>query len=240
MGARMRNMNDPTGRVLQLLSLLQTHKAWSGVELAERLEVSPRTLRRDADRVRELGSPVASTTGAAGGYGLAAGAHMPPLLLDDEEAVVIAVGLRAAAGASVEGIEDTSLRALAKLEQVLPDHLRRRVTAIHGNVVSMRWGPDSPPHRLGLARRPVHGLPGPGAGRVRVRGPGRGRDPPPGRAPPARVHGPTLVPRGVGRPPGRLAHVPPRPADLTAARRGSLPGPSPPRRVRGCGGLRAA
>lgn len=134
------NMNDPTGRALQLLSLLQTYKFWPGDELAGRLEVSPRTLRRDVDRLRELGYPVDATTGPAGGYRLAAGAHMPPLVLEDDEAVAIAVGLRAAAGASVAGIEDTSIRALAKLEQVLPDRLRRRVNAVHSNVVPLRWG----------------------------------------------------------------------------------------------------
>jgi predicted DNA-binding transcriptional regulator YafY len=134
-------MADPTERVLQLLSMLQTYKFWSGAELAERLGVTDRTLRRDIDRLRSLGYPVDSSTGTTGGYRLASGSHMPPLLLDDDEAVAIAVGLRAAAGASVAGIEDTALRALAKLEQVLPDRLRRRVNAVHTNVVSMRW-PD--------------------------------------------------------------------------------------------------
>jgi biotin operon repressor BirA-like protein len=132
--------SDPTGRALRLLSLLQTYKFWSGSELAERLEVSRRTLRRDVDRLRELGYPVEATPGAAGGYRLAAGAHLPPLVLDDDEAVAIAVGLRAAAGASIEGMEEISVRALAKLEQVLPNRLRRRVNAVHTNVSSMRWG----------------------------------------------------------------------------------------------------
>src|SRR5947207_12547482 len=122
-------MTDPTARALRLLSLLQTHKFWSGEALASELEVSPRTLRRDVDRLRVLGYPVDATPGAAGGYRLAAGAHLPPLLLDDEEAVAIAVGLRTAAGASIDGMDDTALRALAKLEQVLPDRLRRRVHA---------------------------------------------------------------------------------------------------------------
>ena len=130
--------------MLQLLSLLQTHKFWPGTELAERLDVSPRTLRRDVDRLRMLGYPVEASPGVAGGYQLAPGAHLPPLLLDDDEAVAIAVGLRAAAGASVDGIEDTSVRALAKLEQVMPDRLRRRVKAVHSNVVSARWGSDGP------------------------------------------------------------------------------------------------
>ncbi|MGQ0616607.1 MAG: helix-turn-helix transcriptional regulator [Acidimicrobiia bacterium] len=138
-------MNDTTGRVLQLLSLLQTCKFWPGCDLAQRLEVSGRTLRRDVERLRELGYPVDATTGPAGGYRLAAGAHMPPLLLDDDEAVAIAVGLRAAASASGAGIEDTSLRALAKLEQVLPDRLRGRVNAVHSNVVPLRWGAGPSP-----------------------------------------------------------------------------------------------
>ncbi len=137
-------MNGPTGRVLQLLSLLQTHQFWPGGELAGRLRVSARTLRRDVDRLRELGYPVDATPGVAGGYRLGSGAHMPPLLLDDEEAVAIAVGLRAAAGASIDGIEDTSVRALAKLEQVLPDRLRRRVNAVHSSVVAMRWAATGP------------------------------------------------------------------------------------------------
>jgi predicted DNA-binding transcriptional regulator YafY len=131
-------MSDPTSRVLELLGLLQTHRFWPGTELAEHLSVSPRTLRRDIDRLRALGYPVDATPGAAGGYRLAAGAHMPPLLLDDDEAVAIAVGLRSAAGAAVEGIEDTAVRALAKLDHVLPDRLRRRVGAVHATVVPMR------------------------------------------------------------------------------------------------------
>ena len=131
---------DPTERALLLLSLLQTHRFWPGAELTERLGVSARTLRRDVDRLRVLGYPVDATPGAAGGYRLAAGAHLPPLLLDDEEAVAIAVGLRTAAGASIDGMDDTALRALAKLEQVLPDRLRRRVHAVHSNVVSLQWG----------------------------------------------------------------------------------------------------
>jgi len=137
-------MADPTSRVLELLSLLQTHRFWTGAELSERLGVSDRTLRRDIERLRSLGYPVDATPGAAGGYRLAAGAHMPPLLLDDDEAVAIAVGLRAATGAAVAGIEATSLRALAKLEQVLPDRLRRRVAAVHANVVPLRWGGTGP------------------------------------------------------------------------------------------------
>lgn len=132
-------VNDPTARTLRLLSLLQTHKFWPGTELSERLEVSARTLRRDIDRLRELGYSVDATPGVAGGYRLAAGAHMPPLVLDDDEAIALAVGLRAAAGAAIAGIEDTALQALAKLEAVLPDRLRRRVNAMHSNTAVLRW-----------------------------------------------------------------------------------------------------
>lgn len=149
----MGDMSDPTARVLQLLSLLQTHRFWPGTELADRLDVSPRTLRRDVDRLRDLGYLVDATPGVAGGYRLAAGNHLPPLLLDDEEAVAIAVGLRAAADAPVEGIDQTSVRALAKLEQVLPDRLRRQVRALHTNVTPLRWsrrGPLVDPETLAL------------------------------------------------------------------------------------------
>ncbi len=121
---------DPTSRILRLLSLLQTHRLWSGTELADRLEVSPRTLRRDIDRIRELGYPVKAARGIAGGYQLGAGATLPPLLLDDDEATAIAVGLRTATGVAVAGVEEASLRALAKLEPLLPAHLRRRVHAL--------------------------------------------------------------------------------------------------------------
>lgn len=140
----MRNMNDPTGRALTLLSLLQTHRFWSGEELSERLEVSSRTLRRDVDRLRTLGYQIDGTTGITGGYRLAAGSHLPPLLLDDDEAVAIALGLRSTATTAIDGMGDTSARALAKIEQVLPGRLRRRVTALHANITPLRWG-GSPP-----------------------------------------------------------------------------------------------
>ncbi|MEV0339977.1 YafY family protein [Nocardia sp. NPDC050713] len=123
-------MNDTPARLLRLLSLLQTPREFSGSELAERLGVTDRTVRRDVDRLRELGYPVEATMGATGGYRLVAGTAMPPLLVDDDEAVAIAVGLRAAAGSAVAGIEEASVRALAKLEQVLPAKLRRRVRVL--------------------------------------------------------------------------------------------------------------
>ncbi len=96
-------MTDTPARLLRLLSLLQTPREWPGPELAERLDVSPRTIRRDIDRLRELGYPVEASKGAVGGYRLVAGTAMPPLVLDDDEAVAIAVGLRAGAGHAVEG-----------------------------------------------------------------------------------------------------------------------------------------
>lgn len=133
---------DPTGRALQLLSLLQTHRLWRGAELAERLEVTERTVRRDIDRLRELGYPVDAAPGIDGGYRLATGAHVPPLVLDDDEAVAVAVGLRYAAGAAIGGMEESSLRALTKIEQLLPGRLRRQVSALHSSVTSMRWSAD--------------------------------------------------------------------------------------------------
>lgn len=123
-------MANTSARMLRLLSLLQTHRYWPGGELAGRLEVSPRTLRRDVDRLRELGYPVDATRGVAGGYQLQAGAAVPPLLLDDDEAVAIAIGLRTAAAGAVAGFEETSVRALAKVIQLLPPRLRRRIDAL--------------------------------------------------------------------------------------------------------------
>ncbi|RAN93603.1 hypothetical protein GAR05_05381 [Micromonospora saelicesensis] len=123
-------MSDTPARLLGLLSLLQTPREWPGSELATRLGVSLRTIRRDVERLRDLGYPVQATMGAIGGYRLVAGKAMPPLLLDDDEAVAIAVGLRTAAGHAVAGIEEASIRALAKLEQVLPSRLRHRVSAL--------------------------------------------------------------------------------------------------------------
>src|SRR3954454_12012028 len=132
-------MTETSGRLLKLLSLLQTRRDWPGNELAGRLGVSGRTIRRDVERLRELGYPVDAVTGPAGGYRLHAGTAMPPLLLDDDEAVAIAVGLRTAAGASVTGIEETAVRALVKLEQVLPKHLRRRVSALQTSTQRLTW-----------------------------------------------------------------------------------------------------
>jgi predicted DNA-binding transcriptional regulator YafY len=130
-------MLETSARLLRLLSLLQTPREWTGSQLAQRLEVSTRTVRNDVERLRSLGYPVHATRGAVGGYRLGAGAALPPLLLDDEEAVAVVVGLRTAAGGSIAGIEETSLRALAKLEQVLPARLRRRVNALQTYTVAV-------------------------------------------------------------------------------------------------------
>ena len=126
----LRTMVETSARLLALLSLLQVRREWTGQELADRLEVGPRTIRRDVDKLRSLGYPVEAAPGVAGGYRLGAGGELPPLLLDDAEAVAVAVGLRTAASGSIAGIEETSVRALAKLEQVLPARLRRRVSAL--------------------------------------------------------------------------------------------------------------
>lgn len=130
-------MLETSARLLRLLSLLQTPREWPGPELADRLGVSTRTIRNDVERLRSLGYPVDATRGAIGGYRLGAGAAMPPLLLDDEEAVAIAVSLRTAAGGAIAGIEETALRALTKLQQVLPNRLSRRVDALQSYTVSV-------------------------------------------------------------------------------------------------------
>src|SRR4051794_23105974 len=142
-------MSETSSRLLEMLSLLQGRRDWPGSELADRLEVSRRTIRRDVERLRRLGYPVDSLTGPAGGYRLRAGSAMPPLLLDDDEAIAIAVGLRTAAGASVAGIEETAVRALVKLEQVLPAHLRRRVGALGSATITLpAGGPTVDPQHL--------------------------------------------------------------------------------------------
>jgi predicted DNA-binding transcriptional regulator YafY len=142
-------MTETSSRLLELLALLQMRREWSGGELAERLEVSGRTVRRDIERLRQLGYPVESVTGPSGGYRLEAGTAMPPLLLDDDEAIAIAVGLRTAARASVAGIEETAVRALVKLEQVLPNHLRRRVQALGSATIAPSIdGPTVEPQHL--------------------------------------------------------------------------------------------
>lgn len=130
--------------MLRLLSLLQTHRYWTGPDLAGRMEVSVRTLRCDIDRLRELGYPVEASRGVEGGYQLAAGAVLPPLVVDDEEAVALAVGMQLAAQGSVAGIEESAVRALTKIIQVMPPRLRRRVDALRTMTVPAGWGGGGP------------------------------------------------------------------------------------------------
>ena len=227
-------MTETSGRLLQLLSLLQARRDWPGAELADRLGVSGRTIRRDVERLRQLGYPVDSLTGPAGGYRLRAGSAMPPLLLDDEEAIAIAVGLRTAARASVTGIEETAVRALVKLEQVLPKHLRRRVQALGSATVSPPvGGPTVDPQHLSViaaACRDTERL------RFAYTKPRWHRQPPRGRAARRREPRPALVPPCVGPPARGLALLPHRPPGAARLDRGALHGPHAPgqgrRRVR--------
>ncbi|HZQ31109.1 MAG TPA: WYL domain-containing protein [Mycobacterium sp.] len=137
-------MAETTARVLQLLGLLQSRRVWSGEELAERLGITTRSVRRDVERLRELGYPVHASRGHGGGYQLGAGGSLPPLLLDPDEAVAVAVSLRLAAGGTVAGVGEAALRALSKLDQVLPARLRSQVSAVHGATVTLtREPPES-------------------------------------------------------------------------------------------------
>ncbi len=125
--------------MLRLLSLLQTHRFWTGGDLAGRLEVSERTLRRDVERLRDLGYDVDAVRGAAGGYQLRAGGALAPLLLEDDEAVAVAVGLRAAANGGVPGFEETTLQALTKVIALMPPRLRRRMGALQTQTEGLAW-----------------------------------------------------------------------------------------------------
>ena len=138
---------NPSARLLQLLSLLQSRRFWSGEQLAEALEVTPRSVRRDIEKVRSLGYPVHATGGVGGGYSLGAGTELPPLPLDDDEAIAVAVGLRAAMTGSVGGLEMAALGALQKLHRVLPQHLRERMTALQAVSIGL---PDQGPQVDGL------------------------------------------------------------------------------------------
>ena len=142
-------MLNTSARLLRLLTLLESRREWSGAQLAERLGIGVRTVRNDVSRLRELGYPVEAAPGVAGGYRLASGAAMPPLLLEDEEAVAVAVALRSSAGGGITGIEETSVSALVKLEQVLPTRLRRRVNALQAyTVTAPTTGPTADPHAI--------------------------------------------------------------------------------------------
>jgi predicted DNA-binding transcriptional regulator YafY len=142
-------MAESAARLLHLLSLLQTRPQWAGGDLAERLGVTERTLRRDVERLRALGYPVAGERGVAGGYRLGAGSALPPLLLDDDEATTVAIALRAVSG--VQGLTDTAVSALAKLERVLPGRLRHRITALQQATVALpHWATTSDPDSLAV------------------------------------------------------------------------------------------
>lgn len=155
-------MLDTSSRLLRLLALLQSRRFWAGPELARRLEVTERTVRRDVDRLRSLGYPVESSAGIAGGYQLAAGSNLPPLLLDDDEALAVSLGLRLATAGTVSGLGDSALRALAKLEQVMPARLRTRVRNLHAAVQPLGLAGPSVPHTrlvtLAGACRELHRL----------------------------------------------------------------------------------
>ncbi len=209
-------MGDTTERVLRLLSLLQQRPVWTGPELAERLGVTTRSIRRDVERLRGLGYPVHAAQGVGGGYQLGRGKDLPPLLLDDDEAVAIAVSLRLAAGGTVTGASEAALSTLAKLDQVMPPRLRSEVKAIHDSTVTLSTAQDlvDGDVLLTLARacRDLTARP------LRVRRPRRRRDRAVGRADPPRRDRPSVVPHGVGRRPRGLAHLPPRP-DARGGRR---------------------
>jgi predicted DNA-binding transcriptional regulator YafY len=130
-------VTDTAARLLRLLSLLTARRTWGGEELADRLGVTGRTVRRDVERLRDLGYPVRAVPGPAGGYALGAGTGLPPLLLDDDSAVAVALGLHAAASGAVAGIEEAALRATAAIEQVMPTRLRRRVQALLATTVPL-------------------------------------------------------------------------------------------------------
>ena len=132
-------MLSTSNRLLRLLSLLQSRRHWTGAELSQRLDIDRRTLRRDVERLRELGYPIDASPGLGGGYRLGSGSAMPPVLLEDDEAVAVAVALRTAA-ASVGRMEDTSLRLLSKLDQWLPARLRKRASALYSVTLSLAGG----------------------------------------------------------------------------------------------------
>jgi len=142
-------MLETSARLLKLLSLLQSRRSWSGSELAQELEITERTVRRDVEKLRSLGYPVNAASGVAGGYRLGAGAKLPPLLLDDDEALAVSLGLRAAMAGAGAGMEEAALRALDKLRQVLPAGLRKRLEGWRKTLVtSPLAAPEVDPDRL--------------------------------------------------------------------------------------------
>ena len=212
-------MLDTSARLLRLLSILQTRPEWTGPELAERLDVTVRTLRRDVARLRDLGYPVRATPGVAGGYRLAAGSTLPPLLLDDDEAVAVVLSLRTATNHSVTGIAETALRALAKLERVLPVRLRQRTAALRLATVPLAGpAPTVDPDVLTVIAEACQDLRRLTFGYRDREGAGERTH---GGAAPVGAHRPSLVPRGPRQRPRRLAYLPRRPDRRPAADRGS-------------------
>jgi predicted DNA-binding transcriptional regulator YafY len=149
---------DTSARLLRLLSLLQARTFWRGDELAARLEVTDRTLRRDVTRLRSLGYPIDAGSGPYGGYRLGSGGSLPPLLLDDDEAVAVAVGLRTAAGGTVVGLEEAAIGALAKLEQVLPAPLHHRVSSLSSSTIALTVNPHVDAGALVIIANACRGL----------------------------------------------------------------------------------
>jgi biotin operon repressor len=225
---RLAAMLETSARLLRLLSHLQARRDWTGPQLAERLGVTTRTVRNDIERLRSLGYPVDATPGVAGGYRLGTGAALPPLLLDDDEAVAVAIGLRTAAGSTIEGIEETSVRALAKVERLLPSRLRHRVGTLAAAVVALPptgpavpgRDPDRHRGRVPRPRTAALRLPRP-CGLLEFTG---------GGAAPARPLREALVPAGVGCRPRGLAHVPGRPGPVAPAQRSPVHAPPALRR----------
>ena len=210
-GGKNDSMLETSARLLRLLSLLQSRRDWRGTELTERLGVGLRTVRRDIDRLRDLGYPVDAAPGAAGGYRLGAGAALPPLLLDDEEAVAVAISLHTAATGSVAGLAETSLRALTKLQQMLPSRLRHRITAFHTTTVPLT-GPGSWPGTVDPELLTTIAAACRDQRRLRLRYLGRdGVTTPRRRATSPGPHAAPLVPAGLGHRSRRLANLPPRP-----------------------------
>lgn len=187
-------MANTSSRTLRLLSLLQSRRFWSGTELADRLGVSVRTLRRDVDRLRELGYPVQANRGVDGGYRLAAGAALPPLVLDDE-AVALVVGLQAAAHSAVAGTAESSVWALTKVAQVMPPRLRRRVDALRVMTVPAGWGGAGPSVEPEVLTEIAQACRDNERIRFAYTAAGGRADPATRRAPPAGVARPPLVPR---------------------------------------------
>ena len=215
-------MSETSGRLLKLLSLLQTPREWPGPELARRLGVTTRTVRNDVERLRQLGYPVRATRGAIGGYKLSAGTAMPPLLLDDDEAVAVAVSLRTASGGAVEGLEETALRALTKLQQVLPHRLGRRVDALQSHTVRVVGQSPRAAGRRTPARPDRGDRARPRDRALRLRRPLGVGNRATRRALPTRQLGTPLVPRGLRPRARRLAHVPGRPDQRDALGRPPL------------------